>query len=177
MATATTTQCTVVSKDTRDSEVAQDTQKVDDEMRQHWNDVAYKEFGVPSHYQSVAVLLIHWAKHLDKQLQCGEEVSVPGRACCGYPVDLYRRPLSSRLSSARSMVTQQGRLYWTVIERNPKLNCISRRANSSWTMMVITEQIYLLYTTVAMASCKRRTVAISCTSPGKPLECKSFETY
>ena len=177
MATATTTQCTVLSKDIRDSEVAQNAQRADDEMRQHWNDVAYKEFGVPSHYQSVAVLLIHWAKHLDKQLKCGEEVSVSGRAWSNSPVDSYHRLLSSKLSSARSMVTRHGLSYWTVMERNLKLSCISRRANLSWTMTAIIEQIYSLYITVVMASCKRRTVAINCTSPGKPLESHSFATY
>ena len=87
MAASTTTQCTVISKATRDTEVAQDTQRADDAMRQHWNDVSLKEFGVPSHYQSVAVLLIHWAKHLDKQLQCGEEVSILRHAWRGSPVD------------------------------------------------------------------------------------------
>jgi hypothetical protein len=69
-----TKQRLVNSKAERDSEAVQDAHKADDAMRQHWNDAVCKEFGVPSHYQSVAVLLIHWAKHLDTQLRCGEEV-------------------------------------------------------------------------------------------------------
>lgn len=111
MAAATTTQCTVITKAARDSEVAEDTQRADDAMRQHWNDVAYKEFGVPSHYQSVAVLLIHWAKHLDKQLQCGEEVSVPKRTWSDIPVDSPHRLLSSKPSSAKSMVIRHALWY------------------------------------------------------------------
>jgi hypothetical protein len=43
-------------------------------MRQHWKTAVCKEFNVPSHYQSVAVLLIHWAQRFDEQLQCGAEV-------------------------------------------------------------------------------------------------------
>jgi len=71
-----TKQCIVPSKADRDPQAVQDAHKADDAMRQHWNDAVCKEFGVPSHYQSVAVLLIHWAKHLDTQLRCGEEVGV-----------------------------------------------------------------------------------------------------
>lgn len=59
----------------REDEVLQAVQKANDEMRQDWNSAVCEEFDVPNHYQSVSVLLIHWAAWLDESLGCGEEVS------------------------------------------------------------------------------------------------------
>jgi hypothetical protein len=59
----------------REGEVMQSTHRANDAMRQHWNSTVCKEFNIPSHYQSVAVLLIHWADWLDKNLKCRTEVS------------------------------------------------------------------------------------------------------
>ena len=59
----------------RVSDIAQSAQKANDAMRQHWNSVVCEEFDVPSCYQSVSVLLIHWADWLDTDLRCGDEVS------------------------------------------------------------------------------------------------------
>lgn len=59
----------------RASEIEQRAQKANDAMRQHWNGVVCKEFDIPSHYQSVSVLLIHWASYLNPELRCDEEVS------------------------------------------------------------------------------------------------------
>jgi hypothetical protein len=49
--------------------------QANDNMRQHWNDIVCREFDLPDHYQSVAVLLIHWAERLDQDLNCRGEVS------------------------------------------------------------------------------------------------------
>jgi hypothetical protein len=43
-------------------------------QRQHWNDVAMRELDLPDYYQSVAVLMVHWAEWLDHDLKCAEEV-------------------------------------------------------------------------------------------------------
>lgn len=67
----------------RASEIEQSAQKANDAMRQRWNSVVCKEFNVPSYYQSVSVLLIHWADWLDRDLKCDEEVSeASGTAMC-----------------------------------------------------------------------------------------------
>lgn len=67
----------------RASEIEQSAQKANDAMRQRWNNVVCKEFNVPSYYQSVSVLLIHWANWLDLDLKCDEEVSdAAGAATC-----------------------------------------------------------------------------------------------
>jgi hypothetical protein len=58
----------------RVSQIAQSAQKANDAMRQHWNGVVCKEFNVPTYYQSVSVLLIHWADWLDTDLKCADEV-------------------------------------------------------------------------------------------------------
>lgn len=58
----------------REGEVEQNTHRANDVMRQQWNSTVCKEFDIPSHYQSVAVLLIHWADWLDKNLKCRTEV-------------------------------------------------------------------------------------------------------
>lgn len=50
--------------------------QINDVQRHHWNDAAKKELELPNYYQSVAVLMIHWADWLDPELKCGEEVSV-----------------------------------------------------------------------------------------------------
>lgn len=59
----------------RTNDIKQSAQKANDAMRQHWNRVVCKEFNVPSYYQSVSVLLIHWAEWLDTDLKCDKEVS------------------------------------------------------------------------------------------------------
>jgi hypothetical protein len=67
----------MIARVDQDEEVVSgDAERVDDAMRQQWKTAVCKEFNVPSHYQSVAVLLIHWAQRFDEQLQCGAEVSV-----------------------------------------------------------------------------------------------------
>jgi hypothetical protein len=63
-------------KHDRDGEVVQNTLRANDAMRQHWKRTVSKEFDIPSHYQSVAVLLIHWADWLDEALKCRAEVGV-----------------------------------------------------------------------------------------------------
>jgi hypothetical protein len=62
----------------RTSQIAQSAQEANDAMRQHWNGVVCREFDVPAYYQSVSVLLIHWADWLDTDLKCGDEVSDTG---------------------------------------------------------------------------------------------------
>ena len=46
-------------------------------QRKHWNDAAMRELKTPNCYQSVAVLMIHWAEWLDQDFKCGEEVCGP----------------------------------------------------------------------------------------------------
>lgn len=46
----------------------------DTRMRQRWNKTKCAELGVPDHYTSIAVLIIHWAIELDEDLNCWEEV-------------------------------------------------------------------------------------------------------
>lgn len=58
----------------RVSEITRNTQETNDAMRQHWNRTVLQELRSPSHYQSVAVLLIQWANWLDPDLQHYEEV-------------------------------------------------------------------------------------------------------
>jgi hypothetical protein len=47
-----------------------------------------KELGISSHYTHIAVLIIHWARELDTDLRCFEEVT-PGLTSrvCTYGVD------------------------------------------------------------------------------------------
>jgi hypothetical protein len=78
--------------------VARDAERVDDAMRQHWKTAVCKEFNVPSHYQSVAVLLIHWAQRFDEQLQCGAEVGDMPNSQSGSLTYTMIRPHNSRKS-------------------------------------------------------------------------------
>lgn len=59
----------------REGETMQDADRANDAMRQHWNSTVCEEFDIPDRYQSVAVLLIHWADWLDTTLKCRAEVS------------------------------------------------------------------------------------------------------
>ena len=56
-------------------EAAQNMEKANDAMRQHWNNAVCREFDAPEYYTSVAVLLIRWADRLDDWSECGAEVS------------------------------------------------------------------------------------------------------
>jgi len=58
------------------SEVVPNANEANDSMREHWNETVCKEFDLPDHYQSVAVLLIHWTERLDRDLNCRAEVSL-----------------------------------------------------------------------------------------------------
>jgi hypothetical protein len=62
------------SYDMEQGDAAQDAQRANDVMRQHWNDAVREELSVPSYYTSVAVLLIHWADRLDESLESGKQV-------------------------------------------------------------------------------------------------------
>lgn len=44
-------------------------------MQTVWAVASSKELEVPIKYQNVAVLIVRWADHLDKDLNCGKEVS------------------------------------------------------------------------------------------------------
>jgi len=50
-------------------------EKQNSSLRQCFDRVMCKELGVPDRYQSVAVLIVRWAQHLDEDLGCHEEVS------------------------------------------------------------------------------------------------------
>ena len=49
-------------------------EKENAQMRQRWDKTKGKELGISNHYTSVAALIVHWAKELDKDLNCGKEV-------------------------------------------------------------------------------------------------------
>lgn len=95
----------------RVNEIEQSAQKANDAMRQHWNSVVCKQFNVPSYYQSVSVLLIHWADWLNPDLKCDEEVC---RYISGYGTAIDtnqpRRLQSLRMSSVINMASQPGEL-------------------------------------------------------------------
>jgi len=49
-------------------------EKYDARNRQCWDKTKYAELGISDHYTNVAALIIHWARDLDKDLKCTEEV-------------------------------------------------------------------------------------------------------
>ncbi|KXT11778.1 hypothetical protein AC579_9234 [Pseudocercospora musae] len=44
-----------------------------DDSLAFWEESTCKELEVPYTYQNVAALIIHWAKHLDEELECKEK--------------------------------------------------------------------------------------------------------
>jgi hypothetical protein len=62
------------SYDMEQGDAAQDAQRANDVMRQHWNNAVRTEFDVPAYYTSVAVLLIRWADRFDESLGIGKQV-------------------------------------------------------------------------------------------------------
>ena len=48
----------------------------DARMRQCWDKTLRTEIGMCSHYTHVAVLIVHWARELDEDLRCWEEVKL-----------------------------------------------------------------------------------------------------
>lgn len=52
-------------------------QEVDARIRQAWDKTKCAELGISDHYTSVAVLIIHWARHLDEDLKSWKEVRHP----------------------------------------------------------------------------------------------------
>ena len=103
------TRRTMIARVDRNEEVVQDAQRADSAMRQHWKNAVCKEFKVPSHYQSVAVLLIHWAKRFDEQLQCGAEVRPNVTLISSWLTNASIRPQNSRKFFVSSMDSPQRR--------------------------------------------------------------------
>lgn len=71
------TRCPAVAGEVSESASQEQTSKADSqiaEMQAFWDKAVCKELANPYKYQSVGVLIIRWAEHLDRQLNCGPEV-------------------------------------------------------------------------------------------------------
>jgi hypothetical protein len=96
-------------------DAAQDAQRANNVMREHWNKAVSKEFNMPLYYTSVAVLLIRWADRSDGSLEYGKDVRLITTYATSFRhfADETPRLQSLKTYSVTNLDSQREPWYWT----------------------------------------------------------------